>query len=231
MKMSKLYNENQILVLSCIAANSRPRKEKAMTMRETISYWCILIVSILISPCDVTAQTSIPRSEPPRPDMRRADWQTLNGPWEFEFDDGDRGLAERWFTDNKRFARTIVVPYGFQSKLSGIADMGFHDVAWYRRTIQIPDGWRSRRIMLHFGAVDYQATVWVNGDHAGSHQGGHVSFSLDITDQLKPGPNIIVLRAYDPSTDRSLPRGKQYWKPRSEGIWYTRTTGIWNQPG
>src|SRR5437879_3503052 len=168
-KMSKVHNENKMLVPSCITANSRPRKEKAMTMRETISYWCILIVSILISSPEVTAQTSIPRSEPPRPDMRRADWQTLNGPWEFEFDDGDRGLAERWFTGNKRFARTIVVPYCFQSKLSGIADTGFHDVVWYRRTFQIPDGWRSRRTMLDFGAVDYQATVWVNGDQAGNH--------------------------------------------------------------
>ena len=196
-------------------------------MRKLGFYCCILIVSILVTPFEVTAQTSIPRPEHPRPDMRRADWQTLNGPWEFEFDDTDRGLAERWFTGNKRFAKTIVVPYCFQSKLSGIADTGFHDVVWYRRAFQIPDGWRSRRTMVHFGAVDYQATVWVNGDQAGSHQGGHVSFSLDITDQLKPGPNIIVLRAYDPSTDRSLPRGKQYWKPRSESIWYTRTTGIW----
>jgi beta-galactosidase/beta-glucuronidase len=81
--------------------------------------------------------------------------------------------------------------------------------------------------MLNFGAVDYEADVWVNGDHAGWHRGGHVGFSLDITDYLRAGDNVIVLRAWDPSTDLALPRGKQYWKPRSESIWYTRTTGIW----
>ncbi len=171
--------------------------------------------------------SSVPRPEHPRPDMMRSDWQTLNGNWEFEFDDTDRGIAERWYSGSKRFSRAIRVPYCFQSKLSEIADTSFHDVVWYRRSIQIPEAWRSRRVMLHFGAVDYEATVWVNGDQVGSHRGGHVGFSLDISKQLKPGPNVITLRAWDPSTDTSLPRGKQYWKLHSEDIWYTRTTGIW----
>ena len=169
---------------------------------------------------------TIPRPEYPRPDFARADWQTLNGRWEFEFDDGDRGLAERWYAD-KRFSRAIQVPYCFQSKLSGIGDTSFHDVVWYRRAVQIPQAWRSRRVLLNFGAVDYEATVWVNGDQVGGHRGGHVPFSVDITDRVKPGDNLIVLRAWDPSTDRSLPRGKQYWEPRSQSIWYTRTSGIW----
>ncbi|HEX2521812.1 MAG TPA: glycoside hydrolase family 2 TIM barrel-domain containing protein, partial [Terriglobia bacterium] len=98
---------------------------------------------------------------------------------------------------------------------------------WYRRSFQILEAWRSKRVLLHFGAVDYEAKIWVNGDFAGSHRGGHVSFSLDVTDHLKAGGNTLVLRVWDPSTDRTIPRGKQYWKEKSERIWYTRTTGIW----
>jgi beta-galactosidase/beta-glucuronidase len=197
-----------------------------VTKRVGLSVLCSII--LLAGASAARAQSSaIPRAEHPRPDLRRADWQTLNGRWEFEFDDGDRGLAERWYDGKKKFSRTILVPYAFQSKLSGIGDTAFHDVVWYRRTIQLDSFRRGRRVMLHFGAVDYEASVWVNGDHVGQHRGGHVGFALDITDSLKPGENVVVVRAWDPSTDRSLPRGKQYWRERSESIWYTRTTGIW----
>lgn len=193
----------------------------------------LMLAVILLGAVTVEAQPSgVPRAEHPRPDFVRADWQTLNGRWEFEFDDADRGLAERWYRGDKRFSRTIQVPFAFQSRLSGITDPSFHDVVWYRRAVQIPDNFRrgangERRVMLHFGAVDYEATVWVNGDQAGKHLGGHVGFALDITDYLKATDNVIVVRAYDPSEDRTIPRGKQYWKPKSEAIWYTRTTGIW----
>jgi beta-galactosidase/beta-glucuronidase len=186
----------------------------------SLSLWLLVAQSQAQAP-------SAPRPEYPRPDLMRSDWQTLNGPWEFEFDDTNRGLTEHWYAGSKRFTRTIQVPYCFQSQASGIGDTSFHDVVWYRRTVQIPEGWRSRRVMLHFGAVDYEATVWVNGDQAGSHRGGHVGFSMDISSQLKPGANVITVRAWDPSIDKTLPRGKQYWKPQSEGIWYTQTTGIW----
>jgi|RhiMethySRZTD1v2_1073278.scaffolds.fasta_scaffold29040_4 beta-galactosidase/beta-glucuronidase len=183
------------------------------------------IVSVLFAHCLLAAD--VPRQEHPRPDMARADWQSLNGTWEFEFDDADKGQAERWHAGSRKFSKKILVPYCFQSKLSGIADPAFHDVVWYRRSLQIPESWRSKRIQLHFGAVDYEARVWVNGDFAGSHRGGHVSFSVDITDLVKSGGNTIALRVSDPSTDRTIPRGKQYWKEKSERIWYTRTTGIW----
>jgi beta-galactosidase/beta-glucuronidase len=174
----------------------------------------------------------VPRAEHPRPDFVRADWLTLNGPWEFEFDDADRGLAERWYEPAaaKRFSKTIVVPFAFQSKLSGIGDPAPHDVVWYRRALGVPEAFRraGRRVVLHFGAVDYEATVWVNGRQAGSHRGGHVGFSFDVTDLLQAGgENSVTLRVFDPWADRTVPRGKQFWEPKSEGIWYTRTTGVW----
>jgi beta-galactosidase/beta-glucuronidase len=177
------------------------------------------------------SSSAVPRSEAPRPDFVRDAWQTLNGRWEFEFDDSNRGVAERWYApaSGKRFTKSIVVPFAFQSKMSGIGDTSFHDVVWYRRALPPPETFTraGRRVLLKFGAVDYEADVWVNGEHAGSHRGGNVGFSLDITDYMRPGDNVVVVRAFDPSTDRTLPRGKQYWEPKSEAIWYTRTTGIW----
>jgi len=157
----------------------------------------------------------------------RPDWQTLNGNWQFEFDDHDQGLGERWFDGQKPFTKTIVVPYTFQSRLSGIGDTSFHDVVWYRRSFDVPAGWHDRRVLLNFGAVDYEATVWVNGRAAGAHRGGHVGFALDVTDLLASGPNVVVVRVLDPGTDRTIPRGKQYWREKSEAIFYTRTTGLW----
>src|SRR5690606_4379620 len=120
-----------------------------------------------------------------------------------------------------------VVPYAFQSKLSGIGETAFHDVVWYRRAFTVPAGWQGRRVLMNFGAVDYDATIWVNGRHAGRHVGGHVGFALDVTDHLRDGDNVVVVRVYDPGTDRTIPRGKQYWQAASEGIFYTRTTGLW----
>ncbi|MGE0129841.1 MAG: glycoside hydrolase family 2 protein [Blastocatellales bacterium] len=195
-------------------------------MNKSISVSLLTLVLSLVCAM-ATAQTNIPRSEHPNPVMTRADWQTLNGRWEFEFDDQDRGLAERWYASGKKFTKTIQVPFAFQSKLSGIADTAFHDVVWYRRAAQIPANFKGKRVTLNFGAVDYEAIVWVNGDRVGDHRGGHVGFALDITDYLKPGDNVITVRVWDPGTDRSVPRGKQYWQPKSQGIWYTRTTGIW----
>jgi beta-galactosidase/beta-glucuronidase len=188
------------------------------------------LASSLLAAVAATAGTpTVPRAEPPRPDFYRADWQTLNGPWAFAFDDADRGLRERWYDVHQaaRFNRTILVPFAFETRLSGIGDTGFHDVVWYRRTFSIKDAWRGRRVLLHFGAVDYEARVFVNGREAGRHAGGQTPFALDVTDQLVDGDNVLVVRAWDPGQDRSLPRGKQYWKEKSESIFYTRTTGIW----
>ncbi len=171
--------------------------------------------------------SSILRTEYPRPQFVRPDWQHLNGTWEFEFDDeraGDNGL---WSSGQKAFSRQIQVPFTYQSKLSGIGETGFHDLVWYKRSFAIPEEWAGQRIILHFGAVDYQATVWVNGRQTAYHEGGHTPFQADITSALLDGENTVVVRAEDFSRDVTLPRGKQYWKEDSASIFYTRTTGIW----
>jgi beta-galactosidase/beta-glucuronidase len=126
------------------------------------------------------------------------------------------------------FDRRIVVPFCFQAELSGICETAFHDVVWYAREFESPlkDAVKER-LVLHFGAVDYLATVWVNGVQVACHEGGHTPFCADITRVLKERDNVIVVRAEDPSQDVTIPRGKQYWKPEPEGIFYTRTTGIW----
>lgn len=192
---------------------------------------CVALLALSVCAVEASAQTAVPRAEVPRPDFVRADWQTLNGRWEFEFDDSGVGVAEHWYAPgtSKRFTKTINVPFAFQSKSSGIGDTSFHDVVWYRRALRLTEAYTraGRRVLLKFGAVDYEADVWVNGEHAGSHRGGNVGFALDVTDYMKHDDNVLVVRAYDPSTDRTLPRGKQYWEPKSEAIWYTRTTGIW----
>ncbi|MDF2959434.1 MAG: glycoside hydrolase family 2 sugar binding protein [Paenibacillus sp.] len=167
------------------------------------------------------------RQEYPRPQFERQEWVNLNGEWEFEFDDSRVGGKERWHCGSTSFSKRIQVPFTFQSPLSGIGDNEFHDLVWYRRSFTVPSAWNGKRVHLHFGAVDYLATVWVNGEQVAFHEGGHTPFSADITDALQPGDNILVVKAEDFSRDISLPRGKQYWLPKSARIFYTRTTGIW----
>jgi len=166
------------------------------------------------------------RPEYPRPQFVRDEWINLNGEWEFAFDDEAVGEKERW-QENGSFGRNIQVPFCFQSKLSGIGDPSFHDIVWYRRTFNVPDAYKGKRLHLHFGAVDYEAKVWVNGRLVATHEGGHTPFHADIADVLNEGENTIVVKATDYSRDVTLPRGKQYWEEKSKGIFYTRTTGIW----
>jgi beta-galactosidase/beta-glucuronidase len=172
-------------------------------------------------------QATPPRAEYPQPQFARADWQTLNGTWQFEFDDANAGLDEGWASGKRAFSRTITVPFAFEARLSGIGDTAFHPWVWYRRTFTVPAAWKGRRVLLRFGAVDYHATVWVNGMRAGEHEGGNTPFAFDVTPMLAAGSNTITVRAFDPPTDRYIPRGKQYWEPQSRSIFYTRTSGIW----
>ncbi len=169
------------------------------------------------------------RAEYPRPQFARENWVNLNGQWEFGFDDAGEGEGKGWHKGETPLERVIQVPFAFQSKLSGIGDPDFHDTVWYRRELEVPEPFAGKRILLHFGAVDYDASVWVNGILVASHEGGHTPFSADITDALhEDGRNSqLVVKAVDYSKDVTLPRGKQYWKSDSASIFYTRTTGIW----
>jgi beta-galactosidase/beta-glucuronidase len=170
---------------------------------------------------------SVPRPEYPRPQFVRQRWSNLNGEWDFEFDDDDSGIKGRWFRSDAVFSRKILVPFSFEAKKSGIADRSFHPCVWYRRKLVPPPDWSGTRILLNFGAVDYRATVWLNESVVASHEGGHVAFSCEITNELNDSENLLVVRAEDPPSDRYIPRGKQHWKEEPASIFYTRTTGIW----
>lgn len=168
----------------------------------------------------------VPRPEYPRPQMRRESWINLNGYWEFEIDHGKSGRARKLF-DSGRLSDSITVPFCPESKLSGVEYKDFMAAVWYIRTFSIPDEWISKKVLLHFGAVDYEAEVWVNGVSAGSHRGGYSSFYLDITKYLLPGENTIAVCAEDDVRSGAQPRGKQSSEYYSHGCDYTRTTGIW----
>ncbi|MBA7550362.1 LL-diaminopimelate aminotransferase [subsurface metagenome] len=119
-----------------------------------------------------------------------------------------------------------MVPFCFQSELSRVNDQEFHDIVWYKKVINLPENFKKKRILLHFGAVDYLCRVYLNGEYIGSHEGGYIGFSLDITDFVEK-ENYLVIRVEDPSTDNEIPRGKQYWRKENAGIFYSRVTGIW----
>jgi beta-galactosidase/beta-glucuronidase len=181
-----------------------------------------------------TDRVTAPRPEYPTPQLRRERWHNLNGVWRFAFDDDDSGRASGWQSLQAReldgggpLRRKIIVPFCAQSTLSGIGDPSFHDVAWYGRTFESPQLAESERLVLHFGAVDYRADVWLNGQLVVSHEGGHTPFSVDITDSLRATANALVVRAEDPGCDPSIPRGKQDWHQQPSSIFYNRTTGIW----
>ncbi|WNQ10893.1 glycoside hydrolase family 2 TIM barrel-domain containing protein [Paenibacillus aurantius] len=167
------------------------------------------------------------REEYPRPQFVRSDWLNLNGPWRFGFDDENVGERDKWHSTEQPFDREILVPFCYESPLSGISCTSMHKIVWYRRSFTLTDAFQGKRVMLHFGAVDYMASVWINGSFIGSHEGGHTPFSFDITDALQEGENVIAVRAKDDHLNKAVPRGKQYWKEQSESIFYTRTTGIW----
>ncbi|MFC5825038.1 glycoside hydrolase family 2 protein [Nonomuraea insulae] len=167
----------------------------------------------------------VPRPEYPRPQMVRQDWLNLNGPWQFEIDAGDsgldRGLRER------ELSQTITVPFAPESELSGLGHTDFMEAVWYRRTVTIPAAWAGRRTLLHFGAVDHDATVWVNGVEVARHRGGFSPFTADLSEEVRPGEDAtIVVRARDPRQG-SQARGKQSTRYGNYECLYTRTTGIW----
>jgi len=161
-----------------------------------------------------------PHPEYPRPQMVRKDWLNLNGLWEFAVRPKDGGTPETY--DGQ-----ILVPFPVESALSGVMKtVGPDKRLWYRRTFEAPKDWKGKSVLLHFGAVDWEATVRVNGKEVGSHKGGYDPFTIDITDALKPDDKQeIVVGVWDPSDAGPQPAGKQRRTPG--GIWYTPTTGIW----
>jgi beta-galactosidase/beta-glucuronidase len=161
----------------------------------------------------------------PRPQFVRQRWLSLNGLWEFEFDDGDQGLRAGW-SDGRELGRSINVPFPYQSELSGINDKSVHEVVWYAREFSVPAEWDGQDLLLHFGAVDYRTIVWVNGHEVGHNRGGHVPFWFNIQPYLRPGTNRLTLRVED-KQDAYQPRGKQSTSGLPHGIDYYCTTGIW----
>lgn len=168
------------------------------------------------------------REDYPRPQFVRDRFMVINGIWDFDFDDQGISLREEWFRPEKVLSRHIQVPFVYECALSGIGCWEQqHDTVFYKRRFTLPADWAGQRILLHFGAVDYRARVYLNGVYLGEHEGGHAPFSFDITEHLRDGEQELAVWVNDPLKDESIPRGKQYWKIKEQGIWYTRSTGIW----
>jgi beta-galactosidase/beta-glucuronidase len=158
----------------------------------------------------------------PRPQLVRDSWESLNGAWQFAFDDDARHQSP----DEIEWTHEILVPFAPEAPASGIGDRGYHKSCWYRREFAIAPG--NGRVILHFGAVDYSARVWVNGIFITGHEGGHTPFSADISHAIhERGPQWVVVQACDDPHDLAKPRGKQDWLKEPHSIWYPRTTGIW----
>ncbi|MCY1721787.1 T9SS type A sorting domain-containing protein [Prolixibacteraceae bacterium Z1-6] len=166
---------------------------------------------------DVDPDNTLP--EYPRPQMERTEWMNLNGVWQFQ-----PGTGQQEQLPNGTLSGSILVPFPVESAISGVKE--HYSRLWYRRNFVVPANWDNKRILLHFGAVDYETEVYVNGVSIGKHFGGYDSFSFDITDYLTPdGTQELTVRVFDPTDESGFPRGKQTLNP--EGIMYTSSTGIW----
>ncbi len=168
--------------------------------------------------CALALPTAIEvRELHPRPDWVRA-WVSLDGDWRFDFDPEDVGIRERWF-ERHEYTRNIRVPFPWQSELSGVCEPQYQGAAWYEREVQIPED-AGPRVFMVFGAIDWSAKVWVNGELMAEHEGGYTPFELELTKIAKPGDTVrVTVRSFD-DTDRETPNGKQT-------DWYTPTGGIW----
>jgi hypothetical protein len=173
----------------------------------------------IMTPFAKDVSRTSPWPEYPRPQLTRADWLNLNGVWEFQ-----PGKKDDATPLGKTLSGEILVPFAPESALSGV--MQHHDRLWYRRAFTVPANWTGKQVLLHFGAVDYETEVFVNGKSVGTHKGGYDPFTFDITSALTgSGPQELIVRAFDPTNAGGQPRGKQTLRPG--GIMYTPTSGIW----
>lgn len=167
---------------------------------------------------------SIMRAELPNPSFARERWRTLNGQWDFLMDPED--CLQVGGVDKLSWDRTIRVPFCYESELSGIGSDAPSRSVWYRRSFAVTEEECSATVLLHFGAVDYRARVWVNGQYVGTHEGGFTPFAFEVQQYLHKGENTLVVKAED-SYSRELPRGKQMCGRRPCSCFYRNTTGIW----
>ena len=170
---------------------------------------------------------NIPRPEHPKPQFQRDSWMNLNGQWAFEIDQSKSGQARNLQAVGTPLSGTITVPFCPESKLSGVGHTDFINGVWYKRTVNLTAQQAAGRTVLHFGAVDYECFAYVNGQLAGTHKGGYISFSFDISALVKEGENEITVCAWDNTPDPMIPTGKQSHLYHSFDCYYTRTTGIW----
>lgn len=186
----------------------------------------LILVGLLLS-FTLNAANDIPRPEYPRPQFERSEWINLNGQWTYEFDFSNSGKSRR-LTRAKQFSNTITVPFCPESKLSGVNYTDFINQMWYQRSISIPSGWEGKKIILHFGAVDYYTEVFIDGHHVGNHYGGNSSFSMDVTPAVKAGQkHNLVVYVTDDARSGLQTIGKQSTRISPYGCFYSRVTGIW----
>lgn len=175
----------------------------------------------------LASEPTLPRSEYPRPQFERADWQNLNGEWTYTFDFGKSGM-NRHLYESDGFNDKIIVPFCPESKLSGVEYVDFIPAMWYHRQIQIPEDWTGRRIRLNIGGSDFFTAVYVDGKPVGRHWGGSAPFTCDITEAVSDGKHHnLVIRVEDDTRCGTQPLGKQSSGFYSAGCHYTRTTGLW----
>lgn len=188
----------------------------------------LLIFAFALCTNIVAAQNAdIPRPEHPRPQFERSEWINLNGTWTYQFDFGMSGMEQRLF-EKSSFDAQIVVPFCPESSLSGVNYKDFINAMWYQRTISVPASWKGRQVMLHFGGVDYKATIFVDGKQVFVHYGGSASFSVDITSYVTfGGSNNLIVYVQDDVRSGLQTIGKQSPRLNSYACFYTRVTGIW----
>ena len=177
----------------------------------------LLTILCILTTLTLAAQ-QIPLPEHPRPDFERAQWQNLNGQWQFEFDSLDQGINKKWSEGNAVFSQRITVPFPWGSKLSGVKDKA--DIAWYKRELTISSDWKNKSTFLTIGASDWETTVWLDGKLLGTHQGGYTPFSFDLTEHVVYGKaQKLVVRVNDKRRDLTLYGKQRYGNAR--GIWQT----------